>query len=213
MKTLIVENQWELEEDMVTLLAQEPELFAGVTKHLHAIQLPEETNKLIAQHDALLICTYFFHKRQLERLVSAFYAKAFGDKVYKVYARGLLGFMDTWTTPGRPNKTFFTIVDGVRVADPDDEYDYTARSGFTSEETHKRFLREITSMVNRGKLELYCWDHDYCLYDTRTGKKAERGTPLEFIEDDDREWVIRRICYDKKLKRFHYEGKEPEERD
>ena len=206
MKTVIIENQWELEEDMVSLLKQEAELFKDATEHLHAIQRHNETNQQIAQHDALLICTFFYHKEQLENLVSAFYQKKFGDKVYKVYARGLLHHLDEWTEPGKPNRTFYTN----GVLDPDPEFSYRASSGF---DNHKRFLREVISMVTRGLLELYCWEHDYQVYDTRTGKKAERGTPMEFLEESDEEWVIRRICYDKKLKRFHYEGREPEERN
>ncbi len=180
---------------MVSLLKQETELFKEPTVHLHALQLHKETLGHIAQHEALLIYSFFFYKEQLERMVTAFYKKLFGPKVYKVYSFELLRLLDTWTEPGKPHTNFFTTDSkGNRVPWPTPEYSGEATRGWTSYATHKRFLREIISMVSKGNIELYHWGHN-------------------FRDNSDREWDIRRILYDKKLKRFHYEGEAPKPRE
>lgn len=209
MKTVIIENQWKIEDEMQRLLNQEPELFQGYTTHLNALYAKTETGQLIATHDALLIQSTFYYSSQLERLMTAFYDRSYGpDRVHKVYAHNILHMLDEWTEPGRVDHTF--IMNGKPA--PAEKYAHSAHRSFSTEKAHARFLRELVSCLSRGIVELYDWSDDFKKYDSRTWQPATQDTPEEYRKywhDESKEYHIRRVHYDKKLNRFHFEGLAP----
>lgn len=217
MKSLIIENQWEIPDTLQEFIDQNPDKVGEVSEIINALSMDlADVGAAISGVDMLLMETTFYYKEQLESILHALYAGQFGPRIKKVACVNLLDKLDRWTKPYKPSPNSWTILeDGSKIPDPERPLDYSwdAKSGF---EDHALFLAQLIELVQTERLELYDISNDHRVHrigDTQLmyfDTAVALGLTREDIEWQREEHALIRICYSAELRRFHYEGTEPD---
>ena len=97
MRALIIENQWDVDNDIKAFLKDHADMFTSVREELYcAHRHLEEFVPMIMESDAIIVASTFMDKDQLEDYVDAFLDGPFKDLPMKFYICNFVYHLTKW---------------------------------------------------------------------------------------------------------------------
>ena len=187
MKTLAIENDWDIPDDLQAFADLKPDLIGELTVLRNARMLPADTlREKISQFTQFLLESTFIYKDQLESLKSGFAAGLFGPGPFTFYIPRIVHKLEQWTEKR------------------DGDYTYGARGGFLD---HEKFMNTLISLVEVDQLRLFeIRVHDTWI-DKNTGQFPD---DLDFEnEDQEKKFTgasVTRVRFDRHAGEFYREN-------
>jgi hypothetical protein len=187
MNPIIIENDWSISQDMEYAIQDNQKLFPEkVPTILNARNKSMgDLVEALSECDAVLIESTFIYKDQLEGLLNAFHAKAFGPQVFSFYVFHLRKYLNEWFEQDR-------VCTGM--------YSRNATQSFRN---HARFAEQMIDLVTTEQIKLYEIGLTFRETDTRTGRLFSSAESREFMEPKATH-EARRMMYNPTTKTFEY---------
>ena len=104
MKAVIIENQFQIPEEVLRFINANPGLFSEVNEQIACSHRPfEDIARFVIDADALILKSSFMNKPQLEKFVEAFANGVFSKKEYKFFIYDSLAQFNNWIKNGHEN--------------------------------------------------------------------------------------------------------------
>ena len=187
MKPVIIENDWSISQDLEYAIQDNQKLFGDKVETILNARNKDmgDIAEVLSQCDAVLIESAFIYKDQLEGLLNAFYAKAFGPQVFSFYVMHLRNYLNEWFEQDR-------YMIGM--------YSRDAKQTFRD---HARFAEQMIHLVTTEQIKLYEIGLTFRETDTRTGKLFNQNDPRDYMEVKSTH-EARRMMYNPTTKNFEY---------
>lgn len=97
MKALIIENEYDIPEELREFLKDNPDLFSSVDEQIACRHRPlQDLGRHIAEADAIIVMSTFMYTDQLEQMVQAFAKGPFSGKDFKFYIYRFMNHLNGW---------------------------------------------------------------------------------------------------------------------